>query len=259
MPRRADRRAQATVEWAAVLVAVTAAIAGTTVWAAADRPQRIAVALDGGSHGATPSAPALTAAVEGRPGAISALGAQAWLEEAAGRADARRVLTRTVAEVMAHDHPGWGAELRMAGAPIRGRRSRSTARVTGPIESRVVSFADERGLSAPPTIADRAGAVATALGWQGAGTVARRVARPLGLAVSAIQLAVGLADGDMGLPPGARAGDIVVCRRALVAVEGGALPGRTTHTAWRTGVLRDGRLILDAVTSADPCRAPADR
>ncbi len=257
MPRPADRCAQATAEWAAVLLAVAAVLVGAAAWRTGDHPQRIAAALAPASPNTPPSISMLTGAVAGTPGAISALGAQTWLEEAIGSDRARTALTHAAGAVLAREHPDWGAELHVVGAPIRGRRTRSTVRATGPLESRVVSFADERALSAPPTITDRAGAVATALGWQGAGMIARRVARPLGLAVSAIQLAVGLAEGDTGLPPGARAGDIIVCRRALATAEGGALPGRTTHTAWRTGVLRGGRLILDAVASADPCRAPA--
>jgi hypothetical protein len=126
------------------------------------------------------------------------------------------------------------------------------------LESRVVTFADERVRTAPPTLDDRAAALAAALGWQGASTIARRIARPLGLADSAIKLAVGLAAGETALPPGARAGDVVVCRRASVSTRSGVALRATSRVAWRIGVLRDGRLILDGVTTDNPCAAPAD-
>ena len=252
----AEQRAQATAEWAVVLLAVGAVLTGAVVWSTTDRPRRIAAALEPPQTDAERARLAADA-IAARPGALSMLGAQAWLEETEGPDEAQAAITAGVAVALRRDHRAWGADLHLVGPPLRGRQARSTVRTVGPLESRVVTFADERRHTAPPTLDDRASALATALGWQGASVIARRIARPLGLAVSAIQLAVGLADGETSLPPGARAGDVVVCRRATVATRS-AVGRHTTHTAWRTGVLRDGRLILDAVATANPCRAPAD-
>jgi hypothetical protein len=258
MPRPADRRAQATAEWAVVLLAVGAVLAGTALWTSTDRPRRLARALEHSPTDADRAQRAVADAIAARPGALSTLGAQAWLEETQGRDRARATLTAAVADGMRTEHSAWGNEVRLLGPPIRGRRELSIVRSTGPVESRVVTFADERVRTAPPTLDDRAAASAVTFGWQGASTIAQRLARPLGLAVSAIKLAVSLATGDTALPPGARAGDVVVCRRASVSTRSGVALRATSRVAWRIGVLRDGRLILDGVASDNPCAAPAD-
>jgi hypothetical protein len=258
MRQPAEQRAQATVEWTVVLLAVSAVLAGMVLWSTTDRPRRIASALERSSNDAERAQRSAADAIAARPGAISTLGAQAWLEETLGRDRARTAITTAVADAMRTEHRAWGGDVRMQGPPIRGRRELSIVRSTGPVESRIITFADERVRTAPPSLDDRAAALAVALGWQGASTIARRVARPLGLAVSAIKLAVGLATGETALPPGARAGDVVVCRRASVSTRGGVGLRATARVAWRIGVLRDGRLILDGVASDNPCAAPAD-
>ena len=255
MQRRADCRGQATVEWIAIVLAISAVLCGAT-WLGAPQALRIAQALapDAPPYGITDQQ--VADAVMGRPGALSPLGAIAWLRDDDASAAPSRLVT-AVATTMQVQHPTWGRELHVAGAPIRGRRSTSTVQSTGTLQVRVVTFADERALTRDPSLADRAGAAGTNLAWQGAGALARRITRPLGLVVSAVQLAAGMISGDDALPAGVRAGDIVVCRAALIEVHGGVLPGRQSHHGWRVGVLRDGRLILDAVVSDNPCAAPA--
>jgi len=255
MHRPADRRGQATAEWVAVVLAISAVLGGAT-WLTAPQALRIAQAL-----APTAQSPGITDqqvadAVMGRPGALSPLGADAWLRDDDASAAPSRLAT-AVTTTMQLQHPTWGRDLHITGAPIRGRRSTSTVQSTGTLQVRVVTFADERTRTRDPSLSDRAGAAGTNLAWQGAGALARRIARPLELVVSAVQLAAGLISGDDALPAGARAGDIIVCRAALIEVQSGVLPGRESHHGWRVGVLRGGRLILDAVASDNPCAAPA--
>lgn len=255
MPRPADRRGQGTAEWITVVLAV-GAVLGTSTWLGAPQPLRIARAL---VPGATPRPLAdqtVAAAVRGEPGALSPLGIEAQLrEEDPATADERVVAA--VARVMREHHRAWGEDLRIIGPPLRGQRATSTVRTSGPVQARVVSFADERDRTRGPSAADRAGAAGANLAWQSAGAMAQRIARPLGLAVGAVQLAAGLLEGDDALPAGVRAGDIVVCRTATIDIRGGAVPRPVQRHGWRVGVLRAGRLILDAVAAENPCAAPA--
>ncbi len=240
-----------------MLLAVGAVLAGAALWQAQRQPRSLARALDAPAQRTLDDA-AITAAVAGRPDALSPLGAQAWLVDELGPAAAHVRITIAATEVMRREHPDWGGDLRVAGPAIHGTRTIATVHADGPLAARVITFADERARTAPPSATDRAGAAATNLSWEGASSLARRVARPLGLAVGAIRLAAGLLDGAEGLAGGARAGDLVVCRQATVTVRGGPLPGAAPRTAWRTAVLRDGRVILDAVAASDPCRVPTD-
>ena len=232
-----------------IAAVVLAAAAGGLV--AQGLPQRIAARLD------PPVArPDLAAAAGGRVGALTLAGARAWLAEDVGAVRAQAAITRAVVvEVRAH-HAAWLAPITLQGAPVRGRRTRADVRPTGPLAVRVVTAADEADVHAP--LARHVERSAVALGWSGVGALARRLARPLGLAVGATQLALGLVDeGAARQPPGTRAGDAIVCRRAAVRVTSAATGRSRQVPAWRVAVLRDGRLVLDALSADDPCRAPA--
>ncbi|MGI9117694.1 MAG: hypothetical protein ACR2JV_08700 [Gaiellales bacterium] len=260
MPRRAERRAaQATAEWLVVLLSVSAALGAGVVWRHDAIASRVAAALARPMTSAALGDADIDAAIAGRPGALSVLGARAWLADDVGPAAAHDRIVRRVAAAMTGDHPAWGTPLTIHGAPLRGRRARTTITATGALEVRVVGFADERDAATPPTLEDRAGAAATSLGWAGAGALARRIARPLGLAVGAVQLAAGLIESDTALPAGTRAGDIVVCRPAVAVTREAVRPGHESRLGvWRVGVLRDGRLILDAVAPEDRCAPTGD-
>ena len=250
MRRPAERRAQATAEWLAVIGGVALAFAAGGLLAGG-LPQRIADRLD------PPVArPDLAAAAGGRAGALTLAGAQAWLAEDVGPVQARAAVERAVvAELHAH-HAAWLGPTTLSGAPIRGRRTRAAVVPFGPVAVRVVRADDERRARA--TTADRIEAETILLGWSGVGALARRLARPLGLAVGAAQLALGLVDeGEARQPPGTRAGDAIVCRRAALRIASAATGRVRRASAWRVGVLRDGRLVLDALSADDPCRAPA--
>ena len=110
-----------------------------------------------------------------------------------------------------------------------------------------------------PTRTDRTVAAATALGWDGAGIVADRIARPLGLALSAIHLLASLSTGANPQPPATRADDIVLCRPVILLTADRTMYSPLTRSqAWRIGVLRDDQLILDMISSTDsPCVGPA--
>lgn len=255
VPRPAERRGQAAAEWIAVIVAISVLLGGT-IWLGAPQVRRVSQALDHAGPRRTLSDQDLLAAIAGRPDALSPLGAVAWLDEEEPASGQPRIAA-AVAHAMRVQHAGWGRDLHVSGPPIRGLRTTRVVHATGPVEARVVTFADEREGTRDPTLADRAGAAGTNLAWQGMGTLARRIARPLGLAVGALQLAVGLIHGDDALPAGVRAGDIIVCRSATITAHGGVRPSASPHPGWRVGVLRQGRLILDAVALQNPCRTPA--
>lgn len=258
MRRPADRRAQSTVEWVALVGAVGAAFAVGAV-ATSELANRVAARLEPAAVDHL-EARALAASLHGERGAVSLPGARAWLVEERGEEQADRLLTAAVGRELAQFHPGWGSELRIVGPPVRGRRATAMVRSRGPIAVRVVTADDERAAATGPTPIERAGAGATSLAWSGAGTAAQRLARPLGIAVSALQAVLGVVGGDTAQPPGARAGDAIVCRSATATVTGGTRPGiRSIDGLWRIGVLREGTLILDAVRAGpSPCRLPAD-
>ena len=258
MPRAADsRRGQAAVEWIALLAAVGVAL-GAGALAMGALPARIAARLDPPAPGRATAA--LTAAVRGDARAPSLLGAAAWLAEDVGDDDARRAVAAAVRRVVALDHPAWSRPLLLHGSAIRGRRTQAMIRAFGAVEVRVVSEDDERRAAiGGPTALGRMLDGGRELAWAGVQSLARRIARPLGIAVAIAQLALGLRAADVALAPGARAGDAVVCRRAEAVVSGGSMPRtRRIDGLWRGAVLRDGRLIADAVRGGtSPCRAPA--
>lgn len=214
-------------------------------------PQRIAARLD-----PAVARPDLAAAAGGRPGALTLTGARAWLAEDVGSAQARRAVDRAIVAELRARHAAWLRPVVLLGAPIRGRRSRAEVVPLGPVEVRVVGARDEALARVPATARVEAGA--RALTWSGIGALARRLARPLGMAVGAAQLALGLIDeGAARQPPGTRAGDAFACRRAAIRITATATGRVRRATAWRIAVLRDGRVVRDALSADDPCRAPA--
>ena len=257
MPRPADqRRAQATADWLAVVAAVAAVGLGAALWTNGEAPTRLARLLAEPRSEAHVAARTIADSLQARPGALSVLGTEAWLIEERGAPAARAELARAVAALLAQRGFG-GEDLRIAGASRGSRTPLATITVDGPLTVRVVSFDDEAALAAPPTSRDRATAAATALSWSAAGALAQRIARPLGLAVSAVRMLIGLAEPAPGLPPGGRAGDVLACRPATVTITSALHPVRPLRSAaWRVVILRDGRVIADLAAPTNPCGAP---
>ncbi len=255
------RRGQASVEWLTILLLVAALLTATTATIVhTDLVQTITDRL--GTTATPPPAAtlALDQALSGRAGAISLGGARAWLAESSGTDAADRQLRTAIVTRLPEHHPSWLADLTIRSLPSRSGTRWIVARGAGEISLRVVTASDEALYAAGQTTGtDRAIAAATALGWDGAGIVARRIARPLGLALSAIHLLAGLSPDADPQPPATRADDIVLCRPVILLTA-----TRTTYStlprghAWRIGVLRDDQLILDTISSTNrPCVGPA--
>ena len=255
------RRGQASVEWLAILLVVVALLSTTTVMVVHTNLVQTITERLGRTATPPPAATlALDNALSGRTGVISLGGARAWLAESIGTDAADQQLhTAIVARLPAH-HPSWLADLTIRSLPSRTGTRRIVARGTGEISLRVIMASDEALYAAGQTTGtDRAIAAATALGWDGAGIVARRIARPLGLALSAIHLLAGLSADADPRPPATRADDIVLCRPVvLVTANRTAYSPLPRGQAWRIGVLRHDQLILDTISSTDgPCVGPA--
>lgn len=240
MRRPAERRGQATIE----LLALLAITAGLVVIAAIALP-RIAPLVAAALAGDAPSPLVASAddALRGRGLSIAATRAllgDAAVEEAARRRTApalRRPLRMT-------PPPGLGRSGALRAVPTRAR-----ARI------RIVTAADEeryrrRGTTGP----ERATAAGASIAWDGAEILARRLARPLGVAVGAIHVAVD-DDGPLDpLPPGTRADDVVVCQPVRLEAANPAV--HPTTTAWHIVIVRAGRVVTDALSAdARPCDA----
>ena len=255
------RRGQASVEWLTILLVVAALLTTTTVTIAqTNLVQTITERLDGTATPSPTATLALDQSLSGRTGAISLGGARAWLAESIGTDAADRQLRTAIVTRLPERHPSWLADLTIQSLPSRSGARRVVARGTGEIAIRVITASDEALYGAGQTTGtDRTVAAATALGWDGAGIVADRIARPLGLAVSAIHLLAGLSPDADPQPPATRADDIVLCRPVILLTA-----TRTTYStlprghAWRIGVLRNDQLILDTISSTDsPCTGSA--
>ena len=257
----ADRqRGQAAVEWLAILVIAstliaTAAVAITHTAAVQTISERLGVK-------ASPppaSTLALGEALSGHAGAISLAGARAWLAESIGTVAADQQLRGAILTRLPEHHPDWLADLKIRTLPSRTGSRHVIAHGTGDISTRLVTTNDEARFTASSTTGeDRVGATATELGWDGAGTIARRIARPLGLAVSAVHLVASLTSGDAPQPAGTRANDIVLCRHVELLMSTQATRSSIPLSeGWRIGVLRHDELILDAIATNNPCKGPA--
>ncbi len=255
------RRGQASVEWLTILLVVAALLTTTTVMLVHTNLVQTITERLGRTATPRPEATlALDHALSGRTGAISLGGARAWLAESIGNDAADQQLHRAIVARLSAHHPSWLADLTIRSLPSRSGTRRVVARGTGEIAVRVITASDEALYGAGQTTGtERTVAAATSLGWDGAGIVARRIARPLGLALSAIHLLAGLSPDADPQPPATRADDIVLCRPVILLTA-----TRTTYStlprghAWRIGVLRDDQLILDTISSTDgPCVGPA--
>lgn len=255
MRRAADpRRAQATAEHLLLVLAVAAALA-LVILARGGLAATVAAALSGDAPPDAGAERALTQAIAGGPGAPSPLGARAWLAESVGEDTAERMLEEAVLTHLATRYPGWDGDVPIGTVAI----AASAAVHPGRTVVRVVDHAEElRHSGSTTTPGARARAGALALLWDGSVALGHRIARPLGLALSGLRL-VAESDEHDPLPPGARAGDVVVCRPVLVARRS-PLRGPVTSVAagWRVAILRDGRVQADGLSADDrACRAPA--
>ena len=257
MRRPAERRAQATVEWLAVIVAVGAALAAGSL-ATSEVARHVAERL-APSPADELGPQLLAAAVRGDQNALSLQGAEAWLAEEHGVATARRQIAAAVVAEVLRAHPRWGEDVRLTGASHRSSPPAATLTSGAATEVRIITAADERAAGMGPNARERAAAGAASLVWSGIGALAQRIARPLGLAVGAVRALLSAQADEPLQEPGTRAGDVIVCRPTTALITGRGLPaGRRVGGLWRVGVLRDGRLIVDAVRSGtSPCRLPA--
>lgn len=258
MPRPAERRAQGVAEWIAVIAAVAAAIAIGGVAAvrmASQVAERLAPRASDRMAGE-----ALAAAAAGAPNAVGLLGAEAWLAEEHGPAQARRLIADAVVTELLRAHPRWGDDVHVPGASRGGSAPKATLQSIARTQVRIVTAADERAAGAGPDARERTAAGAASLAWSGIGELAQRIARPLGLAVGMVRALLSARTGEPMQAPGTRAGDAIVCRPASAVITGRLTPaGRRISGLWRVGVLRDGRIILDEVRGGpSPCRLPAD-
>ncbi len=259
-PPANQRRGQASVEWLTILV-VAAALLTTTALAITHTAAVKTIAERLGVEASPPpaSTPVLGEALSGHAGGISLAGARAWLAESIGIVAADQQIRAAIVARLPERHPAWLADLTIRTLPSRSGSRYVVAHGTGDVSTRLVTASDEAGFAAISTTGkDRAVATATELGWDGAGTIARRVARPLGLAISAVHLLTSLTSGDAPQPAGTRADDILLCRPVALLMS-----TQTTRSSiplvqgWRVGVLRRDELILDAIATNNPCKGPA--
>ena len=255
------RRGQASVEWLAIILVVAVALmSATVVIGHTDAVHVIGNRLAGTVAPPPAGTLALGEALSGHAGAISLAGARAWLAESVGAAAADQQVRTAIVSRLPLRHPGWLADLTVQTLPSRSGTRSVIAHGTGLVSIRVITASNEARFAADQTTPiDRATAAATELGWDSAGTVARRIARPLGLALSAIHLVANLAVGDLPQPAGTRAGDIVLCRNVdLLTSIRDTQASIPRARGWRVGVLRDDQLILDSINfTSDPCVGPA--
>lgn len=261
MRRRADqRRGQATIEFAVLCLLVALLLLATlTAISRTGIVDLITVRLTGEQAPSPASKQALTDALSGRLGATSISGAQAWLAEDLGGERALQLVTETIVLGAARRHPDWFGNTVLRQLPGTTRTGLLIAEPFGETRVRVVTPDQEAVFAAlRPQTGERVAAATTALAWDGVAALAEQLARPLGIAVSTVHLLVNATASDSPLPPGTRAEDIVLCRPVNIVIRGrDADQNRLPTEAWRIGIIRRGRLILDALTD-DPrsCREP---
>ncbi len=233
MRPRADRCGQATLELLVLLVVAVGLLAIVAVALPRIAPV-VAAALNGDAP--APIAASADDAIAGRGFSVTA--ARALLGDAAVVDAARR---RTA--------PALARGLRVV--PPRGLSRGGSVRAvsTADVPSvRLVTADDEEHYRRHGTTGgERVSAAGASIAWDGAEILARRLARPLGVAVGAIHALVddrGLPDP---LPPGTRADDVVVCQPVrLVAANPLANPATR---AWHVVILRGGRIVVDALSA----------
>ena len=259
-PSADQQRGQASIEWLTIL-AVAAVLLTTTALMVTHTAAVQTISEHLGVEASPPPAStlALGEALSGHAGSISLLGARAWLAESIGNTAAEEQIRTAIVARLPDHHPTWLADLTIRTLPSRSGSRRVIAHGTGDIVTRVVTASDEARFAATSTTGkERVRATATELGWVGAGTIARQIARPLGLAVSAVHLVASMTSGEAPQPAGTRADDVFLCRHVDLLMN-----TQTTRSSiplsqsWRVGVLRHDELILDTITVNNPCSGPA--
>jgi len=260
MPERAaERRAQSALEYVALLGLVAAVLVATS--AAIGRTDL--APLIGGRIGLVDAPAPVTAmtreelrrALRAEGDALSLLGARALVLDELGEERAAPVVATAVDEHLRAHHPAWFAALEVA--PAHGPAGPLVAIPIGLPQVRLITPADEarHGLDAYDA-RGRMRAGATAIAWHGASSLANGLRRQLGLAVGAVRLLVAGTALHDPLPPGTRSGDLVACLPVRVG-----FPARpaTMRPATRVAILRDDRILLDALNPDDrACAGPAE-
>ncbi len=280
-PRRAGTAGQATAEWIAVVVAVTLLLVAVGAALSAELPGRIAGRLLASLRGSTagegprePSAATLTfvqravAAREGGP-RPSLLSARALLRAELGEREGRRLFDHLLVEQLKEAQPEWFTVQRLPvpGTSVRGIHLGAGVRTTrslGPPVVHVVTPSEEDevttggvGESLVAWVAKvvqdepmtRLGkAINEDLSRGGFGRLPKGVVGVAPSVVGAMQIA--LTEARMGWPGvGETAGDALLCMPVWVSTR------RGTHTHGRAGirtaVVRDGKMLVDAVSTAD--------
>ena len=252
-----SRRGQAAVEFPALILLV-AALAATSAGLVrqSDLVNRIGAQLIGQATPAPAALSVLPASLAGQPGGLTLSGARAWLTEDVGEAAARLQVNSMITADARQRHAAWFEPLAVPSVVGRTQHGAIIASPYGATLVRLVTPAEEETIAAEAhSTRERLVAAVTQLAWSGAASLARRIARPLGLVVSAAQLVTSATSSDDPVPPGARADDIVLCRPVVIARQSRTAQQMTPiGRAWRLGIIRRGRLVLDAlIDSPVPC------
>lgn len=259
MPARAaERRGQSTVEYVAVIALVATAIGGALLLARTSLPTLITTALGRTPPTAPDPSPAaratLEAALVGDPDALTLLGARARIAEEVGTAAADRILAETVRSHLERRHGEALARVTLS-EPI-GSAGHLVASTTGRPRLRLVSPADEAYASlVDHRPEDRDRAAAEAVAWSTASTILNGLRRNLGTGVGALRLLLTATATDDPLPPGSRAGDLVVC----LPVDIRLTQRPAVRAGWRIVVLRRDRIVDDRIAPTPAhCSGSAD-
>lgn len=258
--KRGSRRrdGQSTIEYLAVLALVATLIGGGILLTRTSLAPLIAATLGRTSDATTAPSPAaqegLATALRGDPSGPTLLGARARLAEDVGPAVADRILADALQTHLATRH---GKQLAAAvlSEPL-GDAGRMVAHAAGRPRLRLVSPADEaRASLADDTRRDRDLAAGEAVAWSATSTLLNGLRRHLGTGVGALRLLLAASATHDPLPPGARAGDLVVCLPVLLRLT--ERPG--TRPGWRIIALRRDRIVDDRIAASPvSCAGPAD-
>ena len=241
-----------------MIALVAALVVGGLLLTRPSLPLLIAASLDRSSESAGGPSPATRAALDsalvGDPTGPTLLGARARLAEEVGPSSADRLVAAALRSHLVETH-GDRLATTVLSEPL-GDAGRLIAITAGRPRLRLVSPADEaRASLVDYRTADRNRAAGEAVAWSSASTILNGLRRNLGTGVSALRLLLEASATHDPLPPGARAGDLVVCLPVLLRLT----ERPEVRPGWRIVVLRHDRMINDRIAPTPiHCAGPAD-